>query len=330
MKYAEHNGASLTPLIPCELWHLVVGAKLYFGDPRKTPVTVSGCNPHTASFTVTVDDFEDRGAEWNLPLWDISKFLATPSSRKLTQPEQHALSMNIAAMNRRFYIPADDNAHNKSQSDISKLQSEIEDWLHLNCASLPDHPDALLDGNAQNKVWSAALEQVMNSKGLLQIEYDFATQFTSNPNASEMVKGHRIVLAELGLCPYDGHVVRDPQTFEGEWAKPRRRLHILTRLAFMRVLLSKLRLSNLSLYRTVYSLDKLQSPRNNGFVSATFSQDVAIALLEAGKQTRVAAMYWQKVPAERLFMSFLETTALNSRYQEAEAVLLFDQSETAF
>ena len=48
--------------------------------------------------------------------------------------------------------------------------------------------------------------------------------------AGELVTGHRIVIAELGLVPYAGKVVRDPGLFEGRWSKPRRAAHVLARL----------------------------------------------------------------------------------------------------
>ena len=54
----------------------------------------------------------------------------------------------------------------------------------------------------------------------------------SNPHSGEMAKGHAIVLAEMGLCPYSGKVVRDRALFAGDGAKERRRAHILLRLAF--------------------------------------------------------------------------------------------------
>lgn len=330
MRYAQHNDDISKGLIPCELANLVIGATLYLGDPRRTPVRISKCDPNTASFSVTICDFEDRGAEWNLPLWDISKFLVVPGSPCLAQSEQRVLAKNSAAMNRCFHIPADETLLEKSQSDIAQLKIEIDDWLHRNCVGLPEHPEVLLENKVPDEQWSTALEKIMEYKDLAQMDRDFAMNFASNPSAGEVVKGHRIVLADLGLCPYKGHVLRDPRTFEGDWSKPRRRRHILTRLAFMRVLLSRLRLPEVPLYRTIYSNDTLDEPRNTSFVSATLSQDVAMAMLEAGKKTRVAAMYWQQVAPDRLFMSFLETPALSSRYQEAEAVLLFSPSEPAF
>ena len=39
----------------------------------------------------------------------------------------------------------------------------------------------------------------MTEKGLWDIEEAFAEQYVRNPNSGELVKGHAIVLAELGL-----------------------------------------------------------------------------------------------------------------------------------
>lgn len=330
MKYAEHNGDDLGDLKSAQLANLVHGATLYLRDPRKTPVTVTDLRPLTASFTVRVADFEDKGSEWVLPLWDISKFQTAPGSATLTASEQSSLSSHINALNRRIRIDIKEETFAHSRSEIASIQREIDNWLCLNFTDLPTETELLLNRSLPCGAWSAALEQVMDSKGLLQMDRDFVAQFASNPHAGEIVKGHRIALAGLGLCPYEGHIVRDPRTFEGDWTKAKRSRHILTRLAFMRVVLSRFRLSALPLYRTIYSECTLSSPRNNGFVSATFSRDVALSLFEAGQKTRAAAMYWQKVPAERLFISYLETPNLGARYQEAEAVLLFSPLDSIF
>jgi hypothetical protein len=162
------------------------------------------------------------------------------------------------------------------------------------------------------------------------LDKNFVQQFASNPNAGETVKGHRIVLAEMGLCPYDGPIVRDPKTFEGEWSKARRSEHILTRLAFMHAVFERFQLKAIPLFRTVYSRSTLNAPRNTGFVSSTFSQDVALSLFRSGQNTNMAAMYWQEVPVERVFMSYFETATLSEKYQEAEAVLLFDPNNRVF
>jgi hypothetical protein len=46
-----------------------------------------------------------------------------------------------------------------------------------------------------------------------------------------LVRGHAIVLAELGLCDYLGKAPRDPELFAGRWSRERRTDHLLWRLA---------------------------------------------------------------------------------------------------
>ena len=51
------------------------------------------------------------------------------------------------------------------------------------------------------------------------MEERFATQWASNNESGEFIKGHRIVIAEVGLSPYEGKVVRDPALFDEPWGK---------------------------------------------------------------------------------------------------------------
>ena len=47
----------------------------------------------------------------------------------------------------------------------------------------------------------------------------------------------------------------------------------------------------------------------------------------ADSDAEVALLVRQRVPVSRLFMTFLETAAMNDRYREAEAVLIGDPGE---
>ena len=143
----------------------------------------------------------------------------------------------------------------------------------------------------------------------------FARQFASNPYSGEMVKGHRIVLAELGLVPFQGTIVRDPELFAGAWSRERRAEHIVRRLALVRSLYRE----PVRLYRGVHGTPG--PPRNWGFVSATFDPEIAKSNGEVLEQV---------VPVERLFMTWRETPQLNERFRESEAILLFDETNPLF
>ena len=81
-----------------------------------------------------------------------------------------------------------------------------------------------------------ALERFLGEVGLVELDEAFASRYVSNASSGELVKGHAIVLAQLGLCPYDGKVVRSPDLFAGEWTEERRAAHVVARLAFVREL----------------------------------------------------------------------------------------------
>src|SRR5437867_6551089 len=62
----------------------------------------------------------------------------------------------------------------------------------------------------------------MTEESFWDIEEMFAEQYVRNPNSGELVQGHAIVLAELGIVPFQGKQVRDADLFSGSWNKQRR------------------------------------------------------------------------------------------------------------
>ncbi len=288
------------------------------------------CEPATASFTARVSDFEDIGAEWVLPLWDVSNFRVATDAPQLSMTQIAVLKEYGEVFDLVTEIPISTEARQATEVEIAGRQNEITAALDHNFPDLPTNASALISGKVACGRWGDALDNIMTLRGLQDIDRSFAAQYASNPHAGEFIKGHRMVFAELGLVPYRGHIVRDPRTFEGPWAKSRRREHILTRLAFMRTMLSRLGLMSVPLYRTIYSDTELRAPENRGFVSTTFCGDVAASLFASGRKMRVSASYWQRVANERVFMSYFETPELSRRFQEAEAVLTFDERNPIF
>lgn len=330
MKYAQHPEGRNENLQPAEIKHLVPGAKLFMRDPRQTPVSVTGTKAETASFFVRVDAFEDAGALWSFALWEVEKFAVNDEAAVLSQGEVDALTSRVPALNCQIEMACDPAAAAETELRISKRQKDIAEVLEVEGVSLPAKSLSSHSPLPPDQRACAALETVLKARGLWEVEQAFVQAYASNPNAGEMVKAHRIVLAELGLCPYVGQPLREPALLEPPWDRAQRRDHILTRLAFMRAMFGLRGEDHLKLYRAVYAKDALSAPRNNGFVSTTFRREVAMALFEAGEGQAAAALYMQRVPVARVFMTCLETPGLSDRYQEAEAVLLFDPEQQVF
>ncbi len=83
-----------------------------------------------------------------------------------------------------------------------------------------------------------------------------------------------------------------------------------------------LNLEAVTLYRAAAADAPLGRPAPQSFVSATFSSAVAEAHFSGGPTTVAAVMWRQRLPVERLLMTFLETSELNERFLEAEAILV--------
>ncbi|MHC4949255.1 MAG: hypothetical protein ACYTG1_13535, partial [Planctomycetota bacterium] len=215
---------------------------------------------------------------------------------------------------------------------LAAARAEADGWLagHSRfCAEGRTLPDP--ETRRGDPALGDDLRRYMTDRGLADVETAFARQFVSGPHAGEIVKGHQVVLAELGLVPYEGKVLRDPATFEGDWTRDRRAAHVLARLGFVRALFGRLGHDQVELYRGLCSeREPLGPPRNNTFVSASFSRAVAESHFEAADTAACRLLLAQAVPVERVFMTYHETAEMNGAYLEAEAALLFDGDNILF
>ncbi len=102
------------------------------------------------------------------------------------------------------------------------------------------------------------------------------------------------------------------------------------RLAFLRGFAAEMGIETFSLYRGVSTEVEIEPPRNETFVSASFSRAVAESLSESYGKEASSQLLHKKVPIERVFMTYLETSAMNRQFKEAEAVLFFEEGNPVF
>ncbi len=124
--------------------------------------------------------------------------------------------------------------------------------------------------------------------------------------------------------------MRDPHLFDGDWSEERRAEHVLARLGFVRAMFRAAGHDQVWLYRGLTSEGPLRVPPARTFVSTTFDRAVAESIALQGPATVVSVLIGQLVPVDRVFMTFIETAALNRVYHEAEAILLADRRNRAF
>jgi hypothetical protein len=233
-------------------------------------------------------------------------------------------------LGRWVQIPADAAARARTEELIKAEQERVTGWLaaRVDVADIPHHVSLPVRRGFPELM--GGLRKYLDVTGLADIEAAFTRAYASNPHAGEAVRGHELVLARLGLVSYSGRALRDPAAMSGPWSEQQRADHIRARLAFVRALFDLAHLDPVTLYRGYAAERPGRKEPPHSFVSATFDRSVAMAHFEGKERTTVAALYRQRVPVSRLFMTYLETAALNAPYQEAEAVLLRADSDELF
>jgi hypothetical protein len=324
----DSNAAPDADFVVGELGHLVVGNRGRLLDARRTPIVITRVVEEVGAFEVEIRGFEDVGARWELPFEDVGGFQFARTSELAPDRLVTGFARAIERFDRPLDIECDPDVRRATLDRLAMERRRITEIV----ARFPSDRDvascvAKREGDPR---LFALLDDVLRDRGLAELERQFSRTFVSNPRSGETVKGHAIVLAELGLCPYRGKIVRDPKVFAGAYGKDRRADHLLVRMAFSQELWARSGHSTLMLYRGAATDGPLPAPRPSSFVSVTLSKAVADAHFAGGPKTQVAVLWRQAVPIDRLVMSFLETRAMNEQFKEAEAVLIADPANRAF
>lgn len=309
---------------PGTLRHLAPDARGRLLDPRRTPVTVVEVRPAVGFVDLRIDDFEDAGAVWQVPLEDVEHYQFEPDGPRADDAAVAAMKTAIERFAHDQSFEADEEARRRTEARIASQRAEAEAWLAAHSRFLAEGR-ALPDARARrgDPLLANDLEAYLRAREVWPIETAFTRHFVSNPRSGDMVKAHRIVLAKLGLARYDGPVVRDPTALAGDWSEVRRAEHVIARLAFLRALFAGLQVQSVTLWRGLSTDSELRDPdRGRSFVSTSFDEAVARAHYDSASRGATRLIVRQAVPVERLFMTYLETAAMNDRYLEAEAVVL--------
>ncbi len=169
--------------------------------------------------------------------------------------------------------------------------------------------------------WLAGYLAESAPAGLLAMDNDLAASYVSNPWSGDMIRAHLITAARLGLSSYRGKPVRDAASLSGMWTEERRAAHIIIRAAFTRALWKRASHPGLMIYRGIGLQGQAAlETRAVPLISATFSRALAESHFNS-ERAETAALLRCHLPVERLFMTFLETPAMNNQYLEADAVL---------
>ncbi len=260
---------------PGALVHLVPGNAGRMLDPRRTPVRVAALQPETGCWTCEVTAFEDRGACWTLPFESIRHFQFERDAVRAGAAAVAAFEEQIRRFAVSLVLEPDPERAQATRAVLDRRRTDAAAWLAERAPTL--RRVATLDHAVRRAPIAtiAAFETFMHEHGLLEMDRALAGAYVTNPASGEMVKGHLITMAEMGIAPFRGTIVRDPATFEGEWRKSRRADHVLWRTAFLHAMLAALQLETLELYRGVPSEAGIDPARSNVLESWSFSREVA-------------------------------------------------------
>lgn len=320
---SDPDQAPDSAFLPGELRFLVVGNQARLLDTRRTPVHVTQVLPSSGFFEVQIDAFEDVGARWLIPVEEVTSYQFGFGCATAGAATELELSAAIARFDVTVTVAAGDAARRHTASRLEAEVSRAAEWLTSVGAPERFDPVPFVDDG-----WPAAtawFDRYLSQRDLALVEERFASAYVSNPWAGDLVLGHLTVLAELGLGTLTARAIRDPNCFSGQWTRERRADHILARIGFVRALWARAD-GDIMLYRGVATQAGAAGRRRRGqspLVSASFSRRVAESHFSSSNAV-AGALYRQRLQLERLFMTFLETAAMNGIYREAEALLLSD------
>lgn len=316
---------------PGRMEHLVPGNEGRLLDARRTPVRLNQVRAEVGMFEAEALAFEDQGARWEMPFEDVDRFQFRRGAKQAPPGLAATYRATAEKLGRRLQLAADLAARSRTELLIRVERERVKAWLsgRVDISALV-RQSLLQPGSGGSAELQGALAEYLERAGLMAIDLAFARAYVSNPNAGEVVQGHEIALAGLGLVPYDGRALRDPASWSGLWSESRREEHIIARLAFVSSLFELAGLGHVTLYRGFSAELPRHDASRHSFISATFDRAVAMAHFEGNERSTIAALYRQKVPVRRLFMTYVETEPLNHPYREAEAILLRADGDSPF
>src|SRR5687768_9803898 len=217
----DPNRAPDTDFEPGELHHFCVGNEGRLLDFRRTPVQVMRMCDATGLATIEILGFEDKGALWDLPYEEVGKCQFKKGSARAPAEALARIEREAARLNRQIEIPCDSSQRDETLAAISRERERAGAWLALHSRFFQSG-QALPQGEADGSpLLYADAKHYMAHRACGDLEALFARHFVSHV-FNEAVKAHRIAVAQLGLAPYVGKILRDPAQTAGALSIHRR------------------------------------------------------------------------------------------------------------
>ena len=315
-----------------ELAFLVVGNRCRALDTRRTPGIVEAVCLESATFKWRITDFEDKGRTWELGAEQVVRYQFAKRSKRLGRAPCEELATQVEHFLSPLKIDCDLDKRLQSINEIEKQAEDVGAWLDQHSVFLASGVEVDFDARVGPQPLWEDLERYFTTVDLADCEEKTAESLVLNPESGEWVRGLRIVLAEMGLRPYEGTIPRRRSIFEGRDARDIRKRYLIQRLAFVRAVFRRAGVDEVVVYRGMGTEWNWGIKRNRTFSSWTFNQEIARAFVDFGRDARLKHTYLAKrtFPVSQLFVTFFETRAMNLQYKESEALILHDDEDRVF
>jgi hypothetical protein len=320
---SDPNRAADSDFLPGELAFLVPGNACRLLDGRRTPGIIEDYFPESAMFRFRIGAFEDKGKYWDLPAEQYTRYQFAKDSTRHSAIVAREMRAAVDRFQQPLEIKPGLAARQQTEADITIRQSEVEDWLKTHSGFFALQTVLDLDDRLGPPSLAEDLSAFMKIAYLAEIETRTAETIVLNPNSREWVKGMLIVLAEMGLLHYRGTISRTADIWDGTGMKATRQNYLIHRLAFVRAYFSLLSVQEVAVYRGM-STETDWFDKSRMMLHCTFNLEVAQSFsdLDREGQSRHAYLVKRTFPVGQLFMTYLETAAMNRQFKEAEAIVL--------
>lgn len=314
-----------TEFVDGEIKYIVSNNKCRLLDTRRTPGYIEEYFEDTAMFRWRITDFEDKGNYWDVPAEDIKMFQILKNSIELELEDVDRITMKIKQFNNTISITATKDNKKITEEKITIAEKNIICWFENGVNSAINELRLDLDSKEGNETLIKNLKCFMKSIELDYIEEKTTSEIVLNPN-SEWIKGIKIILAELGIVSYKDKILRQTEIFNEVGGKQIVLQYIINRIAYLRAYFRMLNIDEVILYRGMSTAGDWFDYYEKSITSWTFNLDVALSFADLDKSSKGKNCYVLKrsVPVENLFMTYLETEAMNKQYKESEAILFFN------
>jgi hypothetical protein len=186
------------------LRHPVAGNQGRLLDPRRTPVTVVGVDVSNGMFEVEVRAFEDAGARWRVAPEEVGRFQFSPGQEQASDSLLGRYEAAIERLDQPLEIAVDREAAVVTNERLERERVTCARHLDkLGVAARLD-PEPFVRRRQADAALARAVRTILTERDLIAIDAGFVAHYVSNPWSGEVVKGHAIVAAELGLVAYKG------------------------------------------------------------------------------------------------------------------------------